>query len=385
MHKESELVDFSVVLPCLNEGETLEKVISQVQNFADRHGLQVEILVADNGSSDGSQEIARSRGAKVIDVPQKGYGRALSAGIENAAHEFIVIGDSDGSYALDDLNSFLSELKNGADLVVGNRFSGGIEPGAMPWLHKYIGNPVLSWLGRIFFKIQIHDFHCGMRALKRDAVIALNLKSAGMEFASEMIVKANLNGLRIVEVPTTLKPAGRTRPSHLRTWRDGWRHLIFLLAASPRWLFLYPGVGLFIIGLAAMIITSLGTIHIRAIPLGLNTYFFGLALALVGLQTVLISILVRIFSIRVGILPKSRSINWFQRHFTLEKGISLGLLALISASIDLIFLFHRWSQSGFKYLNPEVSLRVSGIFILLFSSGLQLIFSSFFASILQQY
>jgi hypothetical protein len=224
-----------------------------------------------------------------------------------------------------------------------------------------------------------------MRALKRDAIITLKLKSTGMEYASEMIVKATLSGLRIVEVPTTLKPDGRSRPPHLRTWRDGWRHLIFLLAASPRWLFLYPGMVLFIVGLVGMLITGLGTLQIRNFQFGLNTYFFSLALALVGLQTILMSILVRIFSKRLGILSKSRSMNWFDRFFTLEKGIIVGLLALLSAFIDLSFLFYLWSQSGFTYLNPDLSLRISGIFILLFSSGLQLIFSSFFASILQEY
>lgn len=374
-----------MVLPCLNEAETLADVISQVKMYSEKNNLEVEVIVADNGSNDGSQQIARSHGAIVIEVAEKGYGSALRAGIEAASNDFIIMGDADGSYALGELNLFLSSLNQGVDLVMGNRFAGGIQPGAMPWLHKYIGNPILSWIGRLFFKIDIYDFHCGLRAFRRDAIVSLNLKTTGMEYATEMVVKASLKGLRIAEVPTILKPDGRTRISHLRTWRDGWRHLIFLLAASPRWLFLYPGIFLLSIGLSGMLATALGSIHVSNLQLGLNTYFFALALALVGLQTILISILARIFSRRVEILPESKTSNWLERNFTLEKGILFGLLAQVAAVVDLSLLFYRWSESGFTYLNADTSLRLSGIFILLFSSGLQLIFSSFFASILQEY
>jgi glycosyltransferase involved in cell wall biosynthesis len=382
---KNQETEISVVLPCLDEAETLADVIFQVKNYAEKSGLAVEIIVADNGSIDGSQEIARLNGATVIDVPLKGYGSAIRSGIEAASNNFIIMGDADGSYALDDLSLFLDSLNQGADLVMGNRFAGGIQPGAMPWLHKYIGNPILSWIGRLFFKIHIYDFHCGMRAVRRNAILGLKLKTNGMEYATEKVVKASLKGLIIKEVPTILKPDGRTRAPHLRTWRDGWRHLIFLLAASPRWLFLYPGIFLFAVGLAGMFATALGSIHVVNLQLGLNTYFFSLALALVGLQTILISILARIFSKRVEMHPESRSSTWFERNFTLEKGILIGLLAVLAAFVDLSFLIYKWSDSGFTYLDPDTSLRLSGIFILLFSSGLQLIFSSFFASILQEY
>jgi glycosyltransferase involved in cell wall biosynthesis len=385
MGTPSSTLDFSVVLPCLNEAETLAGVIHQVGTYVTSQGLAAEIIVADNGSSDGSQEIARSLGATVVDVPIIGYGSALRAGIFATRSKYVVMGDADGSYALDELSPFLEKLREGYDLVVGNRFAGGIYPGAMPWMHKYVGNPLLSWLGRLFFKTKIYDFHCGLRGMNRESVLGLNLTSNGMEYATEMIVKASLRGLQITEVPTTLRPDGRSRSPHLRTWRDGWRHLIFLLAASPRWLFLYPGAVFFGTGIVGMLITLFGSIQIGPLQLGMNTYLFSLGSVLVGLQILLTSILARIFSVRVAIPPKSKRSNWLERNFTLERGIILGLVSMAFGIVDASVLFANWSHTGFTYLNFESSLRISGIFVLFFSSGLQLIFASFFASILQDY
>jgi len=239
----SDVIDpeVSVVMPCLNEALTLRVCIEKATRNLSAQGIAHEIVIADNGSTDGSQQIARDAGARVIDIPIKGYGAAIMGGIHAARGRFVIMGDSDDSYDMANLHPFVEALRKGPQLVMGNRFAGGIEKGAMPFLHKYLGNPVLSFLGRLMFKSPLRDFHCGLRGFERQAILDLNLRTTGMEFASEMIVKSTLNGLRITEIPTTLSPDGRDRRPHLRTWRDGWRHLRFLLLYSPRWLFLIPG------------------------------------------------------------------------------------------------------------------------------------------------
>jgi glycosyltransferase involved in cell wall biosynthesis len=385
MQASEQSFPLSVVLPCLNEAETLASVIHEIRNFESKNNFRIEIVVADNGSQDESPLIARQLGAKVIDVPLRGYGSVLREGIQASSSNYVIIADADGSYALDDLGHFLERLDEGFELVMGNRFKGGISPGAMPWMHKYVGNPILSWIGRLFFKVNIFDFHCGMRGLNRDAILSLNLKSNGFEYATEMVVKASFKKLRITEVPTILRPDGRSRPPHLRTWRDGWRHLIFLLAASPRWLFLYPGVCLLAAGLIGMFSTLLGSIYVGSLRLGLNTYFISLGFVLVGIQTVLTAFLARIFSIRLGVIPNTKSSNLVERTFTLERGILAGLSLIFGALIASALIFYNWFNSDFRNLNPDTSLRISGIFILFFSAGLQLIFASFFASMLQDY
>lgn len=386
MHKKnSSNLDLSFIIPCLNEAETLAKVIEKSFLSIRNSGLRGEIIVADNGSVDGSQDIARLAGARVISVTTRGYGAALQAGISAAQANYLVMGDADDSYALDDISLFLDRLDEGFDLVVGNRFAGGIEKGAMPKLHRYLGNPVLSWIGRLFFKIPIKDFHCGLRAFNRNAILKLNLRSNGMEFASEMIVKASLNQLKITEVPTTLKPDGRSRPPHLRTWHDGWRHLIFLLAASPRWLFLYPGIAFLVFGTLGLLTTIGGPVNIGVINLDLNTYLLSLGLFLAGIQTILMGILARVFSTHHGILPKSKNLNRFHELFTLERGIFLGIALITTALIGLFTLLWEWTGSGFANLDTASSLRISGIFIMTFSSGIQILFASFFASLLQVY
>jgi glycosyltransferase involved in cell wall biosynthesis len=373
----------TILLPCLNEAETIATCVEKSIISLNRLKVTGEVLVVDNGSTDGSQQIAVSAGARVVESDVKGYGAALIKGIADAKSEFVIMGDSDDSYALDELSLFLSSLEAGSDLVIGNRFAGGIHPGAMPWLHKYLGNPVLSWIGRLFFKISIGDFHCGLRGFKLSKVRDLNLRSTGMEFASEMIVKASLSGFKIDEVPTTLMPDGRSRPPHLRTWRDGWRHLIFLLAASPRWLFLYPGAFLFLIGCLGMLATIRGPISIIGLEFSLNSFFIFIGLALAGIQTLYFGILARIFSSNYGILPKTSSITRFESKFTLERGIALGLF-LITSSIALsVLLLSFWSGNSIDGVDEASALKLSGLIVLISSFGIQTLFASFFASILQ--
>ena len=256
-------LELTILMPCLNEAETLAICVRQAVAAIEASGVAGEVVVADNGSTDGSQEIARAEGARVVDVPTRGYGAALIAGIEAARGKYVMMADADASYHFEHLPRFLPRLDEGYDLVMGNRFAGAIERGAMPPLHKYIGNPILSAVGRIFFSIPVRDFHCGLRAFRRDRILGLNLRTTGMEFASEMVVKSGLAGLRMTEVPTTLSPDGRSRPPHLRSWRDGWRHLRFLLLYSPRWLFFYPGLAALAVGvaLAAALLPVFGWAH----------------------------------------------------------------------------------------------------------------------------
>ena len=377
------MLSLTILLPCLNEAETIVAVIEKAKLSLEGLGITGEILIADNGSTDGSKLLALSAGARVIDVKETGYGAALIAGIDSCNSEFVIMGDADDSYAFENLGSFLNALQRGSDIVIGNRFKGGIQPGAMPWLHRYIGNPILSWLGRTLFKVPIGDFHCGLRAFKTDKIRSLKLRSSGMEFASEMIVKAQLNDLRITEVPTTLKPDGRSRAPHLRTWRDGWRHLIFLLAASPRYLFLYPGATLLVIGLAGFLLTLSGPLDFFNYFFDSNSYLFSIGLMLIGIQTILIAILTRIFASNFGMLPKTKSISRFERIFRLERGIILGLILIILSLFGFIILLFNWTGSGFENFTPSESIRFSGGIILVLLSGIQILFASFFAAILQ--
>ena len=373
----------TVLLPCLDEAETIVACIKKAKKSLADLKVTGEILVSDNGSTDGSQDLAFSADARVINVRERGYGAALRAGILSANSDYIVMGDADDSYALDDLGAFLDALNSGYDLVMGNRFQGGISPGAMPFLHKYLGNPVLSWLARLFFNIPIGDFHCGLRAFKTDSIRTLNLKSSGMEFASEMVVKASLNGLKITEVPTTLKPDGRSRAPHLRTWSDGWRHLIFLLSASPRWLFLYPGIFLASFGFIGATMTSRGPVDIGSLQLDLNAFLIFISLVLAGTQTIFFGILARIFSINFGTLPASKSVTNFAEKFSLERGIFVGLGTLVASFASALILFGHWDGSSLMGLDRDSALRISGLIVLTSSLGIQTLFASFFASMLQ--
>ena len=373
----------TILLPCLNEAETLEICIKKSLQSLKEYPGQGEVLVSDNGSTDGSQQIAIQNGARVINVTQKGYGAALIAGINNSNSKYIIMGDADDSYDLSNLGSFIDSLEDGNDLVMGNRFKGGISPGAMPWLHKYIGNPALSWLGRLFFKVPIGDFHCGLRAFKKESIMKLDLKCSGMEFASEIVVKSAINGLRISEVPTSLKPAGRSRKPHLRTWRDGWRHLIFLLTASPRWLFFYPSLFAGTFSIFGIGLIFPGPFSFLNLQLDLNSYFVFIGLFIVSLQILLFGILSRIFSSYWGISPESKSVKRFEKIFTFAKGMSLGLTLMLISFLDIFWISRHWDGNALQRIDRDTALRFTGLAILFFSSGIQILFASFFSVMLQ--
>ena len=373
----------TILIPCLNEEETVGKVIQKAQRAIESSGFEGEVLIVDNGSTDSSIAISLSLGARVIEVSEIGYGSALRAGIATSQGHITIMCDADDSYDIENVSNFIRQILGGSDLVIGNRFKGGIGRGAMPWLHKYVGNPILSWLGRLFFKVGIGDFHCGIRAFKTEAIRSLNLTSSGMEFASEMVVKASLHGLIITEVPTVLSVDGRSRAPHLKTWSDGWRHLVFLLAASPRWLFLYPGLLLTFIGLLGFVFTSVGPINVSQFQLDLNSFIIFIGLILVGIQVILFGILARIFSTNFGILPVTTSVTGFSKIFTLERGVALGGILLLTSIATAFGLLLRWDGNSIAGIDRDSALRISGIVVLTSGVGIQTLFASFFASMLQ--
>lgn len=379
MKKKPEL---SIVMPCLNEAETLEVCISKAKRFLVKNQVNGEIIIADNGSTDGSQQIAEALGAKVIPVKEKGYGSALRGGIEAALGTYIIMADADDSYNFEALSPFLKELRAGNDLVMGNRFKGGVEKGAMPFLHKYLGNPVLSFLGRLFYRIDIGDFHCGLRGFSKEAYYKMDLKTTGMEFASEMIVKSKLNNLKIVEVPTTLKPDGRTRAPHLNTWRDGWRHLRFLLLYSPQWLFLIPGIFLILVGFISSVLIISHPISFNTIQLDVHTLLYTSSAVLIGFQFIVFYALTKIYAVENNLLPKSTRYNKLFKYLNLETGLVIGALFLILGLILSYFGLDIWRHSNFGELNPSETLRIiiPAVFTILL--GMQIIFFSLFFSIL---
>lgn len=373
-------VELSVILPCLNEAETLETVVRKaLRSFAEL-GVAGEVVVADNGSTDGSQDIARAAGVRVVDVPVRGYGAALRAGIESARGRYVIMGDADDSYAMDRLGPFLEQLRGGADLVMGNRFAGGIASGAMPWLHRYVGNPVLSFLGRLFFRIPVHDFHCGMRGFRRDSIRSLGLRTTGMEFASEMVVRAALANLTMVEVPTTLRPAGRSRPPHLRTWRDGWRHLKFLLAFSPRWMFLYPSLLLLIVGAFGMAVLAVGPVQVGQVFFDIQTMVVSAAAVVLGLQGVGMALVTRAFAAHMELLPPSARLDRLLDRFALERGLVVGVLLSLVGCVFFVAAVAKWKSTGFGNL-AEGDVRVPLFGLVLVVSGAQMILVSFMLSL----
>ena len=300
---ESDL-ELTILMPCLNEAETIARCVDKARGFLSARGVAGEVLVADNGSSDGSQAIAEAHGARVIGVPERGYGAALIGGIAAARGRFVIMGDADDSYDFAALMPFVERLRAGADVVMGNRFQGGIAAGAMPALHRYLGNPGLSFLGRLFFGVRTGDFHCGLRGFDRDRVRVLDLRTTGMEFASEMVVRAALAAYRIEEVPTTLSPDGRSRPPHLRPWRDGWRHLRFLLIYSPRWLFLYPGLAILLAGMIGTAVLLPGAVSIAGIVFDLHTFIVSCFAILVGLQSITFAVIARKYAAQRGLVRR---------------------------------------------------------------------------------
>jgi hypothetical protein len=380
----AEEVELSIVMPCLNEAETIGVCVKKAKAFLAEHGLAGEVIVADNGSTDGSQQIANALGARIVHVPARGYGAALIGGIEAAKGRYVAMGDADDSYDFGGLMPFVEQLRDGADLVMGNRFQGGIAPGAMPPLHRWLGNPVLSFLGRTFFDIPVGDFHCGLRAFRRDSIAALGLTTPGMEFASEMVVKAAIEKLDIREVPTTLKPDGRSRPPHLRTWRDGWRHLRFLLIFAPKFLFLYPGVALTALGLAGLLGLMPGDARIGGVELGVHTMIFAAMAVLMGSQLIGLSVMARRYGAIAGMWPESGLMRRVRNWFSVERACILGGLMLTAGIGGGITAMAIWAGSGFGDLNPAALMRLTIPSVVLACVGLQMVVTAFFIGLLDQ-
>jgi glycosyltransferase involved in cell wall biosynthesis len=375
-------VEVTIVMPCLNEAETLAKCIRHAQNAVSKDGLSAEIIVADNGSTDGSQQIARDLGVRVVDVSRKGYGSTLIGGIDAAQGQLVVMGDADDSYDFEAIGPLIARLRDGYDLVVGNRFTGGIQPGAMPWSHRWIGNPVLTFISRVFFHAPVGDTHCGLRAFRKDAYEKMRLRATGMEFASEMVIKASLKGMRISEVPVVLRPDGRSRPPHLRTWRDGWRHLRFMLLFSPRWLFLYPGIALFALGATLSALLIGGPLQVAGVRLDIHTLLVAGVLSLIGYQLVLFAVFTKVFAIRMGFHPPHPVLAGLFRYITLEVGLLAGTLMVLAGIIGLVLAVVSWRSVGFGNLDPSLTMREVIPAVLLLAIGTQTVFASFFISIL---
>ena len=372
-------------MPCLNEAETLATCIRKAHNALSELVLPYEIVIADNGSTDGSQEIARAAGARVVEITEKGYGCALRGGITAAQGDWIIVGDADDSYDFGSIAPFVEKLQEGFDLVMGCRLPSGngkIMKGAMPWKHRWIGNPVLTFLGRLFFKSSARDFHCGLRAFSRSGFERMNLSTTGMEFASEMVIKAAFAKMRVAEVPITLHKDGRSRPPHLRSWRDGWRHLRFMLLHCPMWLFCVPGMTLLATGLIFGARLIAGPLVIGAIGFDTNTLLVCAMSVIMGVQSISFGIFARLFSAQRGLLPPSRRLNTFLGAVNLERGLLAGCALIISGLALLVLSLVQWKQTEFGEMSYPDSLRNVIPAITLIVVGGQLVFSSFFLSVL---
>jgi glycosyltransferase involved in cell wall biosynthesis len=375
-------IELSIVMPCLNEAETLSACIEMASKFLARSGVSGEIIVGDNGSTDGSQQIAANLGARVVEIPTHGYGAALHGAINAARGRYCIMGDSDASYDFEHLDDFLEKLRQGYDLVMGNRFKGGIRPGAMPWKNRFIGNPILSFIGRLFFHSQVGDFHCGLRGFRKRAYDSLDLRTTGMEFASEMVIEAQLKGMKIAEVPTVLNRDGRSHSPHLRPYRDGWRHLRFMLMHSPRWLFLYPGCFLFVLGLAASAWLLPGPRRIGSIGLDVHTLLYAFVSVLLGFQLAAFAIFTKVFAISEGLLPEDPRLTRAFRYITLETGLAAGGLLIALGIGGSILAVSGWAKESFGSLDPEHMLRLVMPAVFSLTLGVQIVCSSFFLSIL---
>ncbi|WP_367729854.1 glycosyltransferase family 2 protein [Microbacterium sp. LMI1-1-1.1] len=379
---ETRDIELTILMPCLNEAETLETCVRKAKGFLDRTGISGEVVVADNGSTDGSQAIATGLGARVVPASRRGYGAALLAGIDQAHGTYTIMGDADDSYDFTRLEPFVERLRTGSDLVMGNRFAGGIEPGAMPPLHKYLGNPVLSFIGQLFFRPGIGDFHCGLRGFNTERIRALSLKTTGMEFASEMVVRSSLARYRIDEVPTTLKKDGRSRPPHLRSWHDGWRHLRFLLLFAPRWLFVYPGLFAFLLGALTVGILSFGGVRIGQIGFDVTTMVYASALCILGFQALLFFWLTKLYATQEGFLPTSERYRRIMSRWTTERGLLAGTVLFLLGVVLGVVQVSQWAALGFGQQDAVDVIRVaipSSLGIIL---GFQTIMMSFFSGVL---
>ena len=369
-------------MPCLNEVETLAICIQKARLAIEQMGLGAEIVVADNGSTDGSKELARGLGVRVVEVARKGYGSALIGGIDAARGQLVIMGDADDSYDFSAIAPLIDRLREGYDLVMGNRFAGGIKRGAMVWSHRWVGNPVLTAISRLFFHTPVGDMHCGLRGFRKDAYARLHLSATGMEFASEMVIKASLQQMKIAEVPVILSPDGRSRPPHLRTWQDGWRHLRFMLLFSPRWLFLYPGLVLFGVGSGLSLVLLPGPVIVAGVRLDIHTLLVAGFLALLGYQLVLFALFTKFFAIRVGFHPPHPVLQSMFRYITLEVGLAVGALLAVAGLVTLVIAVASWSSAGFGNLNPDTTMREVIPAVVLTALGTQTVFAAFFMSIL---
>jgi glycosyltransferase involved in cell wall biosynthesis len=376
------LLEVSILMPCLNEAETIGRCVDRARESIAQLDLRAEILVADNGSTDGSQQIALAHGAKVVTVDEPGYGAAIRGGVAASSGRYIIMGDADESYDFAEIPPILERLRVGDDLVMGNRFAGGIEKGAMPWSHRWIGNPVLSMTGRIFFSSRVRDFHCGLRGFSVDAFRRMRLNTTGMEFASEIVVKASLASMKVSEVPISLRRDGRSRPPHLRTWRDGWRHLRFLLLFCPRWLFVIPGLALLLAGSAMTLWLLGGTRYIGSIGLDIHTMLVTGIFALIGYELMLFGAFIKVFGMRAGFLPSSRRTDSFFRVATLEKGLLVGGVVTVTGLALVLVAVVSWGRAGYGALDTQASMRPLIVAVLLIAGGVQTIFASFVLSML---
>jgi len=373
--------ELSIVMPCLNEVRTLEPCIRKAQGFLERHAISGEVIVADNGSTDGSQALAASLGARLVSAPLRGYGAALRAGFEAAQSRYVVMGDSDDSYDFSDLAGFLEKLRAGDDVVVGNRYRGGIAPGAMPALHRYVGNPLLSFFARVFFGIPLGDVYCGLRGMSRAALDRLDLQSLGMEVALEMLVKSRLLGMRVSEVPTTLARDGRGRPPHINTWRDGRRSLLLYLASMPHGLFLYPGGILLILGLIVGAFIVLRPLSLYNVHFDIHTLLYCGAAVLLGFQLISYSIVLRFLMVTAGLLPPQPDFIRWVAHYKLEYGVGAGI-ALVSLGLaGVLWLLRAWQATSFENLDPFVMMRVAIPSATAITLGFQMAFAALFMSL----
>ena len=381
--QSAKSVEVTILMPCLNEAETVGTCIRKAQQFLSQADISGEVLLADNGSTDGSQQIAEQAGARVVPVAERGYGAALIGGIQAARGRYVIMGDADDSYDFCALAPFVKHLRDGCDIVMGNRFKGGIAPGAMPLLHRYLGNPVLSWIGRLFFRLKIGDFHCGLRGFDRERIGALGLRTTGMEFASEMVVRAALAGYRIDEVPTTLSKDGRTRRPHLRPWQDGWRHLSFLLMFSPKWLFFYPGLFLIAFGIFAAFALLPGMVMVGNVGFDIHTFAVACIAVLVGVQAISFAAVALRFATVHKLLPPSQRFSGILAVLTLERIlISAAVIALVGCA-GLIWCVLQWVSAGFGPLEYSALLRILNFSLTGIAIGVQLALTGFLLAIVE--
>ena len=375
-------IELTILMPCLNEAETLAVCINKARSFLTEHCISGEILIADNGSTDGSQDIAKSLGARVVDVPERGYGAALIGGCNAACGKYIIMGDADDSYDFTNLMPFVERLRAGDDLVMGNRFKGGIKKGAMPPLHRYLGNPVLSGIGRIFFKVPIRDFHCGLRGYNVGRIRELDLRTTGMEYASEMVVQAAINKYKISEVPTTLSPDGRSRPPHLRSWRDGWRHLKFLLMYTTNWSFFVPGLFCFLAGLIASVTLIITPVRIGNIGFDVNTLVYMVVLLIMGVSIISCGVISNVYAIKSRFIPATRFIAIYDK-ITANSGSLMGTILIFAGLCGGIAGVLFWREHSFGVIDPRESLRIALPSLALIVIGVQCISTAFLIDIIR--